>query len=218
MCNCRTWDVCRILLVDPHCAARRGLKAFLETDPRFQIVGETENGRDGFGLARRLNPDVVILDLLLPGMNGLDLARQLRHSLPSVEMLLFTEDDQPESIVEIIRHGVRGVVSKSDPESSVLAALEALAAGQTYLPAPTYERLLCRLDMEANGYEALLSDRERNVVQLVAEGQTNKQIAFLLNIGIKTVECHRSNAMQKLKLQRTADLVRYAVRSNMVAA
>ena len=218
MYHYRTWNVCRILLVDPHCAARRGLRALLEADGRFEIVGETDNGRDGLKLAKRLNPDVVIMDLLLPSMNGFDLARQLQQCMPAVEMLLFTVEDQPELIVDIIRHGVRGVVSKSDPEPSVLAALEALACGQTYLPATAYERLLCRLDIEANGYEALLSDRERSVVQLVAEGQTNKQIAYLLSIGIKTVECHRSNAMQKLKLQRTADLVRFAVRSNMVAA
>lgn len=214
----RTWNVCRILLVDPHCAARRGLKAFLETDARFEIVGEAQNGRDGLALAKRLSPDVVILELLLPGMNGFDLARELQHLLPNVEMLLFTLDEEPELIVDIVRHGVRGVVSKSDPEASILAALEALAAGQTYLPAQTYERLLCRLRMEANGYGAMLSSRERSVVQLVAEGQTNKKIADLLHIGIKTVECHRSNAMQKLKLGRAADLVRYAVRNKMVAA
>ena len=218
MYHYRTWNVCRILLVDPHCAARRGLRTYLEADARFEIVGEADNGRDGLEFAKRLTPDVVILDLFLPSMNGFDLARQLQHYLPNVEMLLFTMENQPEMIVDIIRHGVRGVVSKSDPEPSILAALEALAAGQTYLPATAYERLLCRLDMEANGFEALLSDRERSVVQLVAEGQTNKEIAYLLNIGIKTVECHRSNAMQKLKLHRTADLVRYAVRSNMVAA
>lgn len=218
MYHCRTWNVCRILLVDPHFAARRGIRAFLESDSRFEIVGEADNGRDALDQAKRLNPDVVILDLFLPVMNGFDLARQIRHYLPKVEMLLFALDGQPELIVEIIRNGVRGVVSKADPEASILAALEALAAGQTYLPAAAYERLLCRVDMVANGNEALLTDRERSVVQLVAEGQTNKQISYLLNIGIKTVESHRSNAMQKLNLHRTADLVRYAVRSNMIAA
>jgi len=208
----------RILIADDHQAVRQGVRNFLEGREGWQIVGEAANGRDALRLARETQPDIAILDYALPQMNGLELTRAIKRELPRTEILIYTMHDQENVLVEVLRAGARGYVLKSDAGSHLISAVEALAMHRPYFSAAISETLLDHFVEQSHGPNSarVLTPREREIVQLIAEGKINKQIAHMLEISVKTVETHRAAAMHKLKLRTTAELVLYAVRNNIV--
>jgi DNA-binding NarL/FixJ family response regulator len=209
----------RIMIIDDHDAVRRGVRQLIETKPYYQVVGEAADGRSAIDIAIETSPDIAIIDYSMPELNGLGLALALRRSLPRIEILLFTMHDQEDIIMEVLRAGVRGFILKSDPEGNLLAALDALALRRPYFSAAISETLLQKfLQSKSQLTPASLTQREREIVQQIGEGRINKQIAEVLHISVKTVETHRASAMHKLKLRTTADLVRYAIRNNIIQA
>lgn len=208
-----------VMIVDDHDAVRRGVRSLVETASCYQVVGEASNGREALELARERQPDIAIVDYSLPELNGLELAHSMKRTAPRTEILLFTMHDREELVTEVLRAGVRGFVLKSDTEKHLLAALDALSLRRPYFSSTISETLLERfLLSKPDSWGSSLTHREKEVVQLIAEGKINKEIAHRLGISIKTVETHRACAMRKLKLRTTADLVRYAVRNGIVQA
>ena len=214
-----TTPIKRILIVDDHDAIRRGVRQIVETKAYYQVVGEAGDGRSALEMAKETRPDIAIIDYSIPELNGLDLSHALRRHNPRVEILLYTMHDREEIVIEILRAGVRGFVLKSDTEEHLLAALDALSIHRPYFSGAISDTLLAQfLDSRPHELASSLTHREREIVQQVAEGRLNKEIAARLNISIKTVETHRASAMRKLKLKTTADLVRYAVRNQLIQA
>jgi DNA-binding NarL/FixJ family response regulator len=207
----------RVLIVDDHDALRRGIRALVETRPNFSVVAEAASGHAAIEEARRTQPDIAIVDYSLPELNGLDLTLALKRELPRLEILIYTMHARDEIITGILKAGARGYVMKSDSEEHLLAALDALAVRRPYFSGAVSEALLEQF-LQSNRHlnVGVLTHREREVVQLIAEGKINKQIADTLDISVKTVETHRASAMHKLKLKTTADLVRYAIRNSLI--
>ncbi len=207
------------MIVDDHDAVRRGVRHLVETKPYYQVIGEASDGRSALDLAHETNPDIAILDYSLPELNGLDLAHLLKRAHPRIEILLYTMHDREEIIMDVLRAGVRGFVLKSDTERHLIAALDALSIHRPYFSGAISETLLDKfLESKPQPSASSLTHREREVVQQIAEGRINKEIAEILHISVKTVETHRASAMHKLKLRTTADLVRYAIRNNIIQA
>ena len=214
-----TSPIKRILIVDDHSAVRRGVRQLVESKPYYQVVGESADGRAALEVAQETNPDIAILDYSLPELNGLDLAHSLKREFPRMEILLYTMHDREEIIMDVLRAGVRGFILKSDTEQHLIAALDALSLHRPYFSNAVSETLLGKfLETKPQPTASSLTHREREVVQQIAEGRINKEIAQTLSISVKTVETHRASAMHKLKLRTTADLVRYAIRNNIVQA
>lgn len=206
----------RILLADDHDVVRSGLRSILET--RWEIVAEATNGKDAIRKAIELKPDVAILDYSLPLINGVEATRQIRARVPTVEVLIFTMHDSEGLIHDLLEAGARGYLLKSDAKCSLVSAIESLAAHRPFFTAKVSETLLESYLTRSSAAETVLTARERSVVQLIAEGHSNKQIASILNISVKTVETHRAAAMRKLNVSSAAGLVRYAVRNKIVEA
>lgn len=211
-------SVRRIILADDHEAIRLGVKAALSVYPDWRVVGEASNGRDALELVRSTQPDIAILDYSLPMMNGLDLTRAIKRELPRVEILIFTMHDREDVLADLLTAGARGYLLKSDTSKHLIAAVEALAVKRPYFSGNVSQTLLDRFIESASreGPTNALTPREREIVQLIAEGRLNKEIAVVLGVSIKTVETHRAAAMHKLDLKTTADLVRYAVRNSII--
>jgi DNA-binding NarL/FixJ family response regulator len=189
----------------------------LENEPYFEVVGEAADGRTALELARKVKPDIAILDYSIPEMNGLDLSHALKRELPRIEILLYTMHDREEIVLDVLQAGVRGFVLKSEAETHLIQALQALSIHRPYFSGAISDALLDQfLESRPHALASSLTHREREIVQQVAEGRINKEIAWRLNISVKTVETHRASAMRKLKLRTTADLVRYAVRNQLI--
>lgn len=209
----------RILIADDHDIIRRGVRTLLETRPNLQVVAEAATGREALILARETNPDIAVIDYSLPELNGRDLTLELKREFPRLEVLIYTMHDREDMIMEVLQAGARGFVLKSDTERHLFAAIDALSINRPYFSGTVSETLLQQyLRSKPQPAFSTLTHREREVVQLIAEGKINKQVAELLSISVKTVETHRATAMQKLKLRTTAELVRYAVRNHIVEA
>lgn len=208
----------RIIIADDHQAIRHGVRGLLESRAHWQVIGEAGDGHEAVRIAKATQPDVAIIDYSLPLLNGLEVTRGIRRESPRTEVLIYTMHEREDLIVEVLRAGARGYVLKSDTGSHLIAAVEALAVRKPYFSSEISETLLEHFveDRHATGNSSILTAREREIVQLIAEGNINKRIAHLLDISVKTVETHRATAMHKLKLRTTADLVRYAVRNNIV--
>ena len=214
-----TSPIRRIIIVDDHDAIRRGVRQLLETKAYYQVVGEAPDGRAGLELARETRPDIAILDYSVPELNGLDLSHALKREFPKIEILIYTMHDREEIVMDVLRAGVRGFVLKSDTERHLISALDALSIHRSYFSGAISDTLLNQfLESRPASLASSLTHREREVVQQVAEGRINKEIAQRLSISVKTVETHRASAMRKLKLRTTADLVRYAVRNQLIQA
>lgn len=207
----------RVLVVDDHELFREGLKRLLEAE-HIEVAGEAEDGLGALRMARRLVPDVVILDLTLPRLNGLEIARRLKSETPASRVVVLTMHDEDAYVLEALRAGAAGYVLKTQAFADLARAIETVMAGSVYL-SPGVSRAVVEAWTGGRAPGAgPLSGREREVLQLVAEGCTNKEIAHLLSISIKTVETHRSALMRKLDLHDTAGLVRYAIRRGMIEA
>jgi DNA-binding NarL/FixJ family response regulator len=209
----------RLLLADDHDIVRRGLRALLEEQPGWQVVGEATNGREAVELALTLKPDVVVLDMSMPELNGLETTRRIRHDLPKTEVLVFTMHESEELMREMLAAGARGYLLKSDAPAHIVAAIEALLRHRPFFTWKVSQALLDKF-LNAKDLSTVepLTTREREIVQLLAEGRSNKAIASALGISVKTVETHRAAAMRKLGLGSLADLVRYAVRNRLIEA
>jgi DNA-binding NarL/FixJ family response regulator len=207
--------VTRILIADDHDVIRSGLRAILETQPDWEVVAEAADGKEAILKAIATRPDVAVIDYSLPLINGIEVTRRIREQLPKTEVLIFTMHDNEAVVENVLRAGARGYLIKSDAKYYLIAAMEALATHKPFFTSQVSEALLHSFltKLKRSGS---LTNRERGVVQLIAEGHTNKQIAGILNISLKTVESHRSAIMHKLDLHSPAALVRYAIRNKLV--
>lgn len=212
----------RVLLVDDHAVVRRGLRALLEAESGYEVCGEASTGREGVEKAKQLKPDVVILDISMPELNGLDATRQILKEAPRTEVLILTMHHSEEAAREVLQAGARGYVLKSDADTDLVAAVNALRQHKPFLTSRVAKFVLESYvhGGPQSGNHDLSSDsltpREREIVQLLAEGKSNKQVAVALEISTRTVETHRANIMRKLGLQSLSDLVRYAIRNRLV--
>jgi DNA-binding NarL/FixJ family response regulator len=206
----------RILIADDHEVVRSGLRAILEAQPGWEVAAEAADGRAAIEQALATKPNVAILDYSLPVTNGVEATRHIRMRLPETEVLIFTMHDRETLIHQLLEAGARGYLLKSDVRRSLIAAVEALAEHRPFFTGKISEAMLAAYLAKDRRSESLLTSREREVVQLIAEGRSNKIVADILHISLKTVETHRASAMRKLGASSTAALVRYAVRNKLV--
>lgn len=210
----------RILLVDDHELVRRGLRALLEMQPGYEICGEAADGREALELAQELRPDIVIMDLALPELNGLEATRRILQQVRNTEVLILSMHDSEHYVRETVAAGARGYVLKSDAGRDLVAAVEALRVHQPFFTLrfarEVHEQLTGLRRRPFRKGPGMLTAREVEVVQLLAEGKTNKQVGESLGISTKTAETHRSRLLRKLHISSTAELVRYAIRNSYI--
>lgn len=206
----------RILIVDDHEVVRSGLKAILSIRPEWEVVAEASNGKEAITKAIEAKPHVVIIDYSLPVMNGIEATRQIRARLPDTEVMMFTMHDSDVLVDDALRAGARAFLIKSDAPHYLVAAVDSLAGHKPFFTGKLSEKLLESFLASQGKKAPLLSPRERVVVQLIAEGNSNKDMSGILNLSVKTIETQRAAAMRKLNLTSTAALVRYAIRNKLV--
>ena len=205
----------RVLIADDHEMFRQGLRVLLEEEG-FQFVAEASNGREAVQLCQQHHPEVAILDIAMPLLNGIFAAREIVKSSPRTKVVLLTQHTEDQMVLESLRAGVTGYVLKTRATSELVHALRAVCRGEMYLT-QSISRTIVQAFLTKDSLPGRpLSDRERQVLQLVAEGKTNKEIASLLGISVNTAESHRTNLMEKLDIHDTAGLVRYALRNGVI--
>ncbi len=209
-----------ILLADDHNIVRQGLRALLQSEPHFRLVGEASDGIEAVRLAERLKPDVLITDVMMPGLNGLEVARQVSRSLPNTRIIILSMYTNDAYVIEAFKNGALGYVLKDSEASDLIQAVKEVINGNRYLSPPLSERALelyiQKLESAPSDPYELLTTREREVLQLVAEGKTSAEIANRLFISPRTAEGHRANLMRKLGLQTNADLIRFALKRGIL--
>jgi two-component system response regulator NreC len=213
-------DKIRILLADDHTILRAGIRALLEDEPDLCVIGEAEDGRTAVKLACQLLPDVVLMDIAMPLLNGLEATRQITHDCNQVKVLILTMYDNEEYIRQALTNGAMGYILKDDAPHELLDAIHAVHRGEAVL-SPAITRLVIEDylrwgDLQKDNTVDNLSPREREVLQLIAEGYSNRQISEILSISIKTVQTHRMNLMSKLDLHNRADLIKYAIQQKII--
>ena len=210
----------RILVVDDHAVVRRGVRSLLESHEGWEVCGEATTGRDAVEQSRRLRPDVVVMDLSMPELNGLEATRQILKDAPDTEVLVLTMHQSEELARDVLQAGARGFVLKADADENLITAVDRLREHKPFLTTAVTEFMLDDYLRRGDAQDGLapvaVTARERQIVQLVAEGQTNKEAASALGISVKTIEAHRANIMRKLHLRTVSDLVRYAIRNKIV--
>lgn len=214
----------RILIAEDHEVVRRGVRALLEAEPDLEVCGEVSNGQEAVEMAARLNPDLIIMDFSMPILNGLDATRYILDENPKAQVIMFTMHQSEHMARKVLEAGARGFVLKSDASSVLISAVRAVMRRQMFV-SPEIEQVLLHGflssatrsvgdSQDAGG----LSPREQEIMELLADGKTNKEVANTLAISVKTVETHRARIMSKLDLHSIGELVRYAVRNNFVQA
>lgn len=207
----------RIMLADDHEIVRHGLRRLLETQPGWEICGEAGSGLEAVEKTRQLKPDIVILDHSMPGLSGAEAARQILKALPKTQIVILTMHDSEQLLREVLEAGVHGYVLKSDAMCDMVAAVRALLDHRRYLsPGASGVAVEGFLHPSAEVESGRLTPREREIVKLLTQGKSNKEVASALNISVKTVEAHRANIMHKLNLPSFADLVHFAIRTGIV--
>lgn len=210
----------RILIADDHEVARRGIRSLLEGHEGWEVCGEARDGREAVDFATQLQPDILLLDIGMPNLNGLDAARQILAASPDARILILTIHDAEQVVREVLAAGARGFVLKSDAGRDLISAVEALQNRRTFFTPKVAQMMLdgyLRPHEESeSSAQTVLTPREREVLQLVAEGKSTKEVAIMLKLSVKTAETHRTNLMRKLNLHSVADLTLYAVRNGIV--
>jgi two-component system response regulator NreC len=211
----------RILLADDHTILRAGLKMMLNAQPDMEVVGEAQDGRQAIQEALRLQPDIVLMDITMPDMNGIEATRQIKKLLPDIKVLILTMHEHEEYVFQALRAGASGYMLKEAADTELISALHIIQSGQFYL-SPMAQSVMVgdylqrvRVGEEKDSYSSL-TEREREILKLVAEGYTNNQIAERLIISPKTVDTHRTHIMDKLNLHSRAELVKYAMRRGLL--
>jgi DNA-binding NarL/FixJ family response regulator len=218
----RDHNTVRVALVDDHAVIRQALRMVLEHQPDIEVVADLENGRDAVGAVARLRPDVVVMDLVMPGLNGFDATRQVRKASPLTKVVMlsgFVDEDQ---LLEALRAGASGYLVKKSDLNELIDAIRAVTQGKTYFSEAIREGFnLAEMEDAARRGDGrsiadILTQREREVLQLTAEGHTNQEIADTLSISVKTVEAHKAHIMNKLHVKNRTELIKYALRKNIV--
>jgi DNA-binding NarL/FixJ family response regulator len=214
----------RILVADDHDIIRRGLKQLLTAHPGWEVCGEAKTGREAVTITEQLKPDIVVLDISMPDLNGLEAARQIMKTSPKTAVLILTVHFTDQLVRDVIESGARGYILKSDADKDLVSAVEAISNRRTYFTREVSEVLLdkiSRADVVPDPNLVMrnrLTSREREIVQLLAEGKSSKEVAVALGISVKTAETHRANIMRKLELHSVSELVLYAIRNQIIEA
>lgn len=210
----------KIILADDHQVVRKGLKALLASEPELSVIGEANDGLEALQLAERLQPDVLVLDLMMAGINGLEVTRQLNKKFPKIAIVILSMHSNEAYVLESLRSGARAYILKESPPEELIHAVKEVFAGRRYLSNPLTERAI---NAYTNTIEAKtvdpyeqLTTREREILQLTAQGQTNVEIAERLFISPRTVETHRTNLMRKLELHNHAQLIQFAIQHEII--
>ena len=212
----------RILLADDHTVIRKGLRLLLETQPGFQVVAEAADGRETVGMAEAHRPDVVVLDVAMPTLNGIEAARQIAAKLPHVAIVFLSMHSDEGYVLKALKAGARAYLLKDSAENDLINAIRSVHEGKAFF-SPAISKMMVEeyvrqmQEREVEDSYDLLTTREREVLQLLAEGTTNKEVANILNLSLYTVETHRGNILQKLNLHSGAELILYAVRKGVIA-
>ena len=212
----------RILLADDHTVMRNGLRLLLERQPHLQVVGEAADGRQAVALCETVNPDVVVMDIAMPNLNGIEAARQIVNRNPRTAIAILSMHSDESYVIRALKAGARAYLLKDSAEADLLAAVRALTDGKAFF-SPAISKILVEdymRQLESRGAEdtyELLTNREREILQLLAEGRTNKEVANMLNLSLYTVETHRAHILQKLNLHSVPELILYAVRKGIIA-
>lgn len=211
----------RVLLADDHAVVRKGLHYVLERDPSIDVAGEASDGREAVRLAEELSPDVIVMDVAMPGLNGIEATAQILKKNPAVRVIMLSMYSDESYLVRALSTGAKGYLLKDSAETDLLAAVQTVARGKPFFSPAIAETLLedyvrkLRDENLQDSYD-LLTDREKEILQLIAEGKSNKEVAAVLNLSPYTVETHRTHIMQKLNLHNTAEIVLYAVRKKII--
>jgi len=216
----------RILLADDHEVVRAGLRALLEEQNGWEVVAEAVDGRDAVEKASKLKPDVVVIDIAMPSLNGLEAVRQIVKAVPNTKVLVLTMYDSDPLIQQVLQAGARGYLLKSDAGRDLVSAIEALRRNKTFFTPKVSQMVLegyldknpKEKEPEAEAESLRLTSRQREIVQLLAEGKSSKEVAAVLGLSVKTAETHRANIMRKLDCHSVTELVRYAIRNHIIAA
>ena len=210
----------RILIVDDHAVCRRGVRALLESQDGWEVCGEAVNGHEAIEKVTELKPDLVVLDVSLPGLNGLEATPQILKASPNTEVLVLTMHHSEELVRQVLRSGAKGYVLKSDADHNLVEAIESVRQHKPFVTNAVTEFALDSFLRGDSGETEIpkvpTTPRERQIIQLVAESRSSKEVAATLGISVKTVESHRTNIMRKLRLRSVSDLVRYAIRNGIV--
>jgi two-component system, NarL family, response regulator NreC len=206
----------RILLADDHAVVRQGFKMLLGAQPDMEIVGEASNGREAVETAEALRPDIVVMDVAMPELNGIEATRRLASSTPHARVIALSMHKDSVYVREILRAGARGYLLKDSGAEDLVSAIRAVARGESYLSPAVSNAVLDDYRRHVSNPIDLLTSREREVLQMLAEGKTNKEIAGVLNLSVYTVDAHRGRIMEKLNLHSINDLVRFAVRNGVI--
>jgi DNA-binding NarL/FixJ family response regulator len=212
----------RIVLADDHVVMRNGLKLLLERQPNFAVAGEAVNGREAVEICEKLKPDVLVLDIAMPNLNGIEAARQIAAKMPKTAIVILSMHSDESYVLRALKAGARAYLLKDSAEADLINAIRAVSEGKAFF-SPAISKMLVddymrRLEQRGveDSYE-LLTTREREILQLLAEGKSNKEVAAMLNLSLYTVETHRGNILQKLNLHSVPELILYAVRKGVIS-
>lgn len=206
----------RILLADDHAVVRQGFKMILSAQPDMEIVGEAGNGREAVEQAEQLRPDIVVMDVAMPELNGIEATRRLAASIPHTRVVALSMHKDSVYVREVLRAGARGYLLKDSGAADLVSAIRAVASGESYLSPAVSNAVLDDYRRHVTNPIDLLTTREREVLQMLAEGKTNKEIAVVLNLSVYTVDAHRGRIMEKLNVHSINELVRFAVRNGLI--
>ncbi len=211
----------RVFLVDDHTVVRQGLRRILESDEEIEIIGEAGDGRTAIDLVQKLRPHVVVMDVAMPELNGIEATRQILKRVEGAKVLVLSMHGDDVYVRQALKAGARGYLLKDSEDLDLIKAVKAIRAGGSFFSPPVSKVVLSgylgdKADGDSEDGVARLTDREREVLQLIAEGKTNKEVAHALSVSVNTVETHRKHIMEKLDLHNTAELVRFAIRTKIV--
>jgi len=214
-------DKIRVFLVDDHTVVRQGLRRILESDDEIEIVGEAGDGRTALELVQKLRPHVVVMDVAMPELNGIEATRQILKRVEGTKVLVLSMHGDDVYVRQALKAGARGYLLKDSEDLDLIKAVKAIRDGGSFFSPPVSKVVLSgylgdKVEGDADDGASRLTDREREVLQLIAEGKTNKEVAHALSVSVNTVETHRKHVMEKLDLHNTAELVRFAIRTKMV--